>query len=399
MHYIRFLKPPRVLPSSPQTLSAKITVTTDLGESFLCADVSLAVELEHGNKSSVMEAKEYLWKGRDGMRSLEISTPIIATGKRYNYPVVSMLVRPKEDKYAMDTFDAVLGKENIHNSEDSGGIVAVRSMDVYLNGQKSSMASMAERVFSSAGKEIHIWEETGESIARHIWYSLIRIGTSSLTQLTSIFRDAGLVLSSYLSTLSPLTKSSTLKSTSKPHPTNLPVLKRVLSKKNLNILELGAGCGIVGITLSSYFPSSHILLTDLEEASSILTHNLSLLPLSSKSKAAATAKIAHQILDWSQPLPSNVASQSFDLLVVADCTYNPDVVPDLLNTLKSVVERNRDVLVLVAMKVRHESEMVFFELMAESGFVIKEKGEMGLPLLEGEDESIEIFGFQIETKG
>jgi len=171
MHYIRFLKPPRVLPSSPQTLSAKITVTTDLGESFLYADVSLVVELEYGNRSSVVEGKEYLWKGRDGMRSLEVSIPMIITGKRYSYPIVRMLVRPKEDKYAMDTFGAILGEVNIHNSENAGGIVAVRSMDVYLNGQKDSTPSMAERIFSSTGKEIRICEETGESIARHIWYS------------------------------------------------------------------------------------------------------------------------------------------------------------------------------------------------------------------------------------
>jgi len=213
-----------------------------------------------------------------------------------------------------------------------------------------------------------------------------------------MLRDAGLVLSSYLSTLSPLTNLSTLNSTSKPRLTNLPALERVLSKKNLNILELGAGCGIVGITLSGHFPSSYILLTDLSEASSILTHNLSLLPLSSKTKSAATAKTSHQILNWSQPLPSTVASQSFDLIVVADCTYNPDVAPDLVNTLKAVAEGNRDVLVLVAMKVRHESEMVFFELMSRSGFVVKEKGEIALAVLEGEDESIKIFGFQVDTK-
>jgi predicted nicotinamide N-methyase len=190
------------------------------------------------------------------------------------------------------------------------------------------------------------------------------------------------VLSSYLTTLA----DSSNPPTNLSHLPSLPILENVLSKKNLNILELGAGCGIVGITLATYFPTSRILLTDLPEATSILTHNLSPLPPS--------LKITHQILDWSQPLPSDTASQSFDLVVVADCTYNPDVVPDLVNTLRGVAEGNRDVLVLVAMKVRHETEMVFFDLMTESGFVVKGKGGIPLPVLEGEDERIEIYGFQ-----
>lgn len=75
-------------------------------------------------------------------------------------------------------------------------------------------------------------------------------------------------------------------------------------------------------------------------------------------------------------------------MVVADCTYNPDVVPDLVRTLK----RLGDVMVLLAMKVRHESEMVFFELMGKEGFVVREKCRLLLPVL-GEDEVVEVFVF------
>jgi len=81
---------------------------------------------------------------------------------------------------------------------------------------------------------------------------------------------------------------------------------------------------------------------------------------------------------------------------VADCTYNPDVVPDLVQTLKRLADRNRDVLVALAMKVRHESEMVFFDLIREAGFVVVEKCKFPLPVLEGEGEEIEIFVFGME---
>ena len=80
-------------------------------------------------------------------------------------------------------------------------------------------------------------------------------------------------------------------------------------------------------------------------------------------------------------------------MVVADCTYNPDVVPDLVQTLKSVSEGNKAVMVLLVMKVRHESEMVFFALMEKGGFMVREKCKIPLSVLGGEDEEIEFFVF------
>jgi hypothetical protein len=43
--------------------------------------------------------------------------------------------------------------------------------------------------------------------------------------------------------------------------------------------------------------------------------------------------------------------------------------------------------------------MVFFGLMEEAGFVVKEKGAVPLPVLCGEDEEIEIFVFGLGGKG
>lgn len=78
---------------------------------------------------------------------------------------------------------------------------------------------------------------------------------------------------------------------------------------------------------------------------------------------------------------------------MADCTYNPDVVPDLVATLERIIEGSRGAKVVVAMKVRHESELVFFELMREKGFVVLEKAVLPLPVLGGEGEEIEVFVF------
>lgn len=178
MHYIRFLKPPRLVTSSrAQTLSAKITITTDLGESFLCADVSLIVELQCSDQSCVQvgNGTEFLWKGKEGMRSLEVSVRTSTRKSGCTSPNLRMLVRPKEEKYAMVVFDAIVDEKNIRYPEDAGGIVAVWSMDIDTkttpDNQNNGTARMAERFFTTIRKDIRICEETGESIARHIWYS------------------------------------------------------------------------------------------------------------------------------------------------------------------------------------------------------------------------------------
>jgi hypothetical protein len=182
MHYIRFLKSPRLLSTPSPVLSAKITVTTDLGESFLCADVALVVELEPRLNSKISNSgkrteKEYIWKGSDGMRSLEISIPI---PQPKNGERVVMLVRPKEAKHNVESFEVLL-KGNNTLDEDEGQIVAVRSMDVNVSqsgGQKLAVG-MVKRLFSLGKNEVPIWEENGESIARHIWYDWIGHGMSA----------------------------------------------------------------------------------------------------------------------------------------------------------------------------------------------------------------------------
>lgn len=175
MHYIRFLKPPRLQGGSAPTLSAKITVTTDLGESFLFSEVILLVELELDDGSTVGKSCEYLWKGQDGMRSIEVKILVPPTLKRSGKKF-KMLIRPKDKMYTVDSFSAASNLD-ITNTNNQGGVMAVRSMKIEavpsINGPGSVTTGMAERVFTYGNSEIRIWEETGESIARHIWYDQV----------------------------------------------------------------------------------------------------------------------------------------------------------------------------------------------------------------------------------
>jgi hypothetical protein len=180
MHYIRFLKLPRLLSTPSPVLSAKITVTTDLGESFLFTDLALVVELESQPGAKILgprNGKEYLWKGSDGMRSLEVTLPVPSSKQS---EAMRMLIRPKESKHNVKHFKDMLVGTKI-TTENDGRVVAVRSMDIDVSkaGLKGR-SGMARRVFFSNEKIISICEETGESIARHIWYDWTGMSTTSL---------------------------------------------------------------------------------------------------------------------------------------------------------------------------------------------------------------------------
>lgn len=191
----------------------------------------------------------------------------------------------------------------------------------------------------------------------------------------TLYRDAGVILSALLEELS--------------HPSNSPpATLRLLDDliKNVpspSVLELGTGCGIVGITFALSVPASRVIATDLEEAAEVASNNL---------EQATNASYLN--LDWSEPLPPRVASESFDLILVADCTYNPDVVPYLVSTLANLIDKSPSVLICLAMKVRHASEAVFFDLMKDHGIVQVGKHSERVGNLGDEDESVDIYLFK-----
>ena len=146
----------------------------------------------------------------------------------------------------------------------------------------------------------------------------------------------------------------------------------------LRVLELGAGCGIVGLALAQMRPDTHVLLTDLPEAMDVLALN------TAAARLADGSCVEQLSLDWDTELPKAVGERRFELVLVSDCTYNADSLPALVKTLGAVVREEREVeekgaVVLVAMKVRHESESVFFELMAGAGFALLEQWSVSLP--------------------
>jgi hypothetical protein len=193
MHYIRFLKSPSLsCGSTGLHLNAKITITTDLGESFLCFDLPiLVILLDHaGNHTQV---HPYQWKA--GKRELEISFPLplaaILSGQRPRWPC-KLLVQPQDSNYQL----GVLGDLLLSSCQEIPAGVILPILSEQLSGEASpnddrlyvagmwpvgrenqrpsalrinTRKRVARHIRMAGGDEFYIWEETGESIARHIW--------------------------------------------------------------------------------------------------------------------------------------------------------------------------------------------------------------------------------------
>ncbi|KAL1793211.1 hypothetical protein ACET3X_008193 [Alternaria dauci] len=335
MRYIRFLKSPRIVTdkaTSRKQVSCLVTITSDLGDSFLPYDFRLAAELlaTADSQENVLLWSTVQWTA--GMRSLPITFPLPKSRASWSHLRVRVGGEPKRRH---DELAAI-------SESDARGVVSAWSPPFTSD---IDAPKLVERRFKLLdGPVTAIWEETGESIARHLW-------------------DAGITLSCQITALtipnSDLAKAL-LPSTSTPH---------------FNVLELGTGCGMVGIAIARTIPNSKVLLTDLEEAREIVERNIHY------AIEASGASLDFMELDWDADLPDILQSPSeqLDLVVAADCTYNPDSSPALVNTLTRLAKTSPEVVIAIAMKMRHSSEEVFFELMQDAGFLKTAQMEYPLP--------------------
>jgi hypothetical protein len=195
------------------------------------------------------------------------------------------------------------------------------------------------------------------------------------------------------------------------HPELIQSLrKRLFGAEACNIIELGAGTGIVSLALASlrtltlkalsppaglsesdnetpHRNLGRILTTDLSTAIPLLEENIE--------KNASSFKLLKpeaMVLDWDHceefvfPLdgpqnPSSSENLEWDIIVMADVTYNTSSFPSLIKTLFKLLKSSRTApalrhghqpLVLLGYKQRDASERQMFELLKE---------ELGLALV------------------
>ena len=183
------------------------------------------------------------------------------------------------------------------------------------------------------------------------------------------------------------------------------------AKGDLEILELGSGCGIVGLSLARLVPSARFVLTDLPEALEILDENASRIV---ELGLAPGTSVATKVLDWNWSLENTLPAANTDggiylslaelrpdLVIVSDCTYNPSSFQALVATLLQTVrqghehnprEEHMKLDVLISYKSRHESESRFFDDMLNLGFHVLSHKKVKFP-----DRTRELVGLDVEN--
>ena len=101
--------------------------------------------------------------------------------------------------------------------------------------------------------------------------------------------------------------------------------------KGLNVLELGAGCGLPG--LSAWRAGAAVCcLTDLGENLPRLREIVA--------QNGAPSIVRVETLNWTKPLPDCVATTRWDLIVGADCVFWPSLFDPLLTVLEALVQHS-----------------------------------------------------------
>ncbi|KAL4929953.1 protein N-lysine methyltransferase family protein [Aspergillus undulatus] len=330
VYYIRFLKTPRLQKQKPSSVSASalICITTDLGDAFLAQDVDLMVTLRPAAHDQNILCQELLqWHG--GKREIPVSLgPLPVTFTQVPL-LMEVAARNSNSNSNSTSSDPLLDQHSIP--------LVISCWSAPFGGPQMLAADkLVERRFRvNESVELGIWEETGNSIARHIW-------------------DAALASAMYLQQVIAANQGS-------PSPA-LQKLLQAERGSSLHVIELGSGCGIVGIALAMLLSNCSVLLTDLPEVEEIITKNVAV------ARPAHASEIRYRPLEWEEELPDNLFdTPNIDLILVSDCTYNADSLPALVSVLGRLVQLSPGALILVALKRRHESENIFFDLMESAG--------------------------------
>lgn len=409
MHYIRLLRPLSL--DDRGNVKIILTITTDLGDAFLCPPepVPISVCLQDGRKTLeapqmirlVASGQQPVWK--NGMRVLKLDVGIpsqivqdvkkTAPNNSTTYGQVEVCVT------ASLALEEPVRTVDLPFDKSEGRILSL-SAPISLPGQEPQyLAKRRFRLYSEASF-LELNEEIGESIDRHIW-------------------DAGVcamgAVSNMLSSGLPTTTDHVIWD-------KTPLLKELLCSASVsrpvNIIELGCGVGILGLGLAAALNArltnmasegdaspSNILLTDLSGAEDLAKTNISLHANAvERSGLVPYVVLDFESLDWEDGKDGRfgpkVGHTTWDAIIISDCTYNVDMLPALVGTLSALSNKTtkdsndkKHTRVMLATKPRHSSEKALFNLMDQNGWEILETAVQRLPHLGKEEEVVEMYLF------
>jgi ubiquinone/menaquinone biosynthesis C-methylase UbiE len=338
MNFVRFVKTPRIgtatttkksnvkidfKNSSKSQLSMILTITTDF--SPFAGSAELSCQLVSPDDSVLIEQRVQ-WT--DTLRDIKVDIPV-PSGLKEGRVVVTSITSVHE------TFlTRFLGGQANH-------IVGVKTASFPLNASRRH--DTVYRNFKLPQGPLPIAEQAGETIIRHVW-------------------DAGIILSAAISYNSISFLPDELQQ----------FLFPIFSQRPTRVLELGTGVGILGISISAAYPNAKVVMTDLSDAQPLVDENLSL-------NVPHYPQIKHntsfRTLDWEErPFPEWTILEKFDLIAMADVTYNTATFVALADTLEHLLRTgSKGGKVLCCGKRRHDEEEEFWRIVHERGFEVHQR--------------------------
>ncbi|KAJ2444468.1 hypothetical protein GGF42_006292 [Coemansia sp. RSA 2424] len=106
----------------------------------------------------------------------------------------------------------------------------------------------------------------------------------------------------------------------------------------MNIIELGAGCGLVGVALHR-LGARRVVVTDQRRMMKVLGKNVDL----AKTTTTGGGLLLATEYDWEKGAEDqSVVREAVDLVVVSDCVYHENVVPLLVGAMADVCGSRKD---------------------------------------------------------
>ncbi|KAJ2602529.1 hypothetical protein H4R99_002655 [Coemansia sp. RSA 1722] len=130
---------------------------------------------------------------------------------------------------------------------------------------------------------------------------------------------------------------------------------------NINVVELGSGCGLVGLTLHR-LGAKQVVLTDQSRMLRLLNRNI----VGNKQKDKEQREVFAAEYIWGDaPEDQRILQKKVDLVVASDCVYHESVAPLLVSSLVDVCSSREDEVPVVAVIGQElRSDLVHQEFLA-----------------------------------
>lgn len=139
--------------------------------------------------------------------------------------------------------------------------------------------------------------------------------------------------------------------------------------ENKNVLELGAGTGILSL-VSLYLGAKNVIISDLEDVLSLVKENVEI-----NSKIIDKNKVIVTQIDWNIPEQSlNIKKDNdFDYIILSECIWNPDHIEPLVKTLMNLISDKTILLISCTFRDNdHKNQLNYIKYVSSSlGFRVE----------------------------